>query len=42
MPGHGRFVEPEGLGHSPYLEDAPRLCGLVVDFLRTLALPPRA
>lgn len=41
MPGHGRFVEPDGLGHSPYLEDAPRLCELVLDFLRTAALPAK-
>jgi pimeloyl-ACP methyl ester carboxylesterase len=42
LPRLGHFVEPEGLGHSPYLEDAPRLCALVVDFLRVLALPAGA
>lgn len=40
LPG-ARFVEPDDLGHSPYLEDAPRVCDEVLDFLRTLALPAR-
>lgn len=41
LPRLGRFVEPEGLGHSPYLEDAPRVCDMVLDFLRALALPAK-
>ncbi len=36
-----RFVAPEHLGHSPYLEDADAVCDEVLDFLRTLGLPAR-
>lgn len=39
LPPHARFVEAEGLGHSPYLEDAPRVGTMVLNFLRVHALP---